>query len=83
MKTAVINARVQPKLKHDVEAILTQLGISTTQAITMYFEQIKLNNGIPFKLEIPNKETIKAMEDARENRVDVVSIEQLRRGFEK
>ena len=45
MKTAIINARVKPELKGDVEKILAQLGITTTQAITMFFEQIKMNRG--------------------------------------
>lgn len=65
MKTAIINARVKPELKTEVEQILEQLGITTTQAITMFFEQIKLNRGIPFELKLPNEETLAAMEDAR------------------
>jgi len=67
MKTSIINARIRPELKGDVEQILSQLGISTTQAITMFFEQIKINRGIPFAVQLPNDETIKAMEDARNN----------------
>ncbi len=66
MKTAIINARVKPELKSDVEKILAQLGITTTQAITMFFEQIKMNRGIPFQLKIPNAETEAAMKEARE-----------------
>jgi len=78
MKTEIINARVKPDLKSDVEKILSQLGITTTQAITMYFEQIKMNKGIPFQLKIPNAETLKAMEDARENQnLEEVSLEQI------
>ena len=34
----------------------------------MYFEQIKINNGIPFSLIVANDETIKAMKDARNNK---------------
>ena len=67
MKTAIINARVNPKLKGDVEHILSQLGITTSQAITMFFEQIKINRGIPFQLKLPNEETLQAMTDARNN----------------
>jgi len=37
MKSAIINARIKPELKTDVESILSQLGITTTQAITMFF----------------------------------------------
>ncbi|VAW71849.1 DNA-damage-inducible protein J [hydrothermal vent metagenome] len=74
MKTSIINARVRPELKGDVEQILSKLGISTTQAITMFFEQIKINRGIPFPLQLPNDETIQAMLDARENK-NLTSIE--------
>lgn len=68
MKTAIINARVRPELKGDVDKILSKLGITTTQAITMFFEQIKINKGIPFDLKLPNDETIDAMLEARENK---------------
>ncbi|MEZ5535755.1 MAG: type II toxin-antitoxin system RelB/DinJ family antitoxin [Thiolinea sp.] len=78
MKTSVINARVTPQLKKDVDQILSKLGISTTQAITMYFEQIRLNNGIPFSLKIPNEETIAAMKAARKEQGETVTVDQLR-----
>ena len=79
MKTAIINARIKPELKMDVEAILAQLGITTTQAITMFFEQVKMNRGIPFELKIPNAETLEAMEDARANRnLENITIEGLK-----
>jgi len=79
MKTAIINARVKPDLKNDVEQILSQLGITTTQAITMYFEQIKMAKGIPFQLKIPNDETLQAMKDARANKnMEDITLDQLK-----
>ncbi len=79
MKTAIINARVKPDLKNEVEQILSQLGITTTQAITMYFEQIKMTKGIPFQLKIPNDETFQAMKDARANKnMEDVTLDQLK-----
>jgi len=79
MKTAIINARVKPELKAEVESILSQLGITTTQAITMFFEQVKINRGIPFELKIPNAETIEAMEEARAERdMESITIEDLK-----
>ncbi len=67
MKTSIINARIKPELKGDVEEILSTLGITTTQAITMFFEQIRLQRGIPFSLQLPNEETTQALLDARNN----------------
>ena len=79
VKTAIINARIRPELKGDVENILSQLGLTTTQAITLFFEQIRITQGIPFELKIPNDETVQAMKDARNNHeLEEVSIEQLR-----
>ena len=67
MKTSIINARIKPDLKHEVEKILSKLGLSKTQAITLFFEQIRLNQGIPFPLQLPTDETVQAMLDAREH----------------
>jgi len=80
MKTSIINARVKPELKGEVEQILSKLGITTTQAITMFFEQIKLNRGIPFALQLPNDETEQAMLEARENNnLEPLNVSKLKR----
>ena len=64
-KSAFIRARVEPELKEDVLDILKTLGLSLTEAITLFFKMIKLNRGLPFEVKIPNEETLAAMEDAR------------------
>ena len=53
MKSVAINTRVNPELKKDVEEILGSLGLTTSQAITLYLQQIRLNKGIPFRLQLP------------------------------
>jgi len=58
MKTQVINARIEPELKNQVETIFKELGLSTTQAITMFYKQVVLNNGIPFDIKIPNEKSV-------------------------
>lgn len=62
-KSAVVRARVEPELKEHAEAIFRKLGLNTTQAITMFYKQVGLCNGLPFDVRIPNKETLKAFED--------------------
>ena len=63
-KTAMIRARIEPKLKNDVEYIFKKLGITTTEAISLFYNQIKLKRGIPFEINIPNEITRKAIKDA-------------------
>ena len=79
MKTAAINARIAPDLKEDVESILARLGVTTTQAITMYFEQIRMNKGLPFSVRIPNEETLQAMREAEAGELTQLDLEQLRK----
>ncbi len=62
-KSAMIRARIEPDLKGEVESILKQLGLTTTEAITLFYNQVRLKNGIPFELKIPNKVTLKTFKD--------------------
>jgi DNA-damage-inducible protein J len=62
-KTALINARTEPDLKEEVEGILKKLGLSTTEAINIFFHQVKMRRGLPFPVEIPNEETLKTFRD--------------------
>ena len=43
--------RINEKIKNEVTPILSDLGISLSEAINMFLHQIKLNNGIPFELK--------------------------------
>ena len=67
-KTATVHARIQPVLKMRAEAILDELGISTSEAIAIFFSQIALRKGIPFEVRIPNKTTRKAMRQSQSGR---------------
>lgn len=61
MKTAVITARIEPTLKQEVETVLGELGMTTSQAVLLYFRQIALQKGLPFPVKIP---------DSRESFID-------------
>ncbi|PIP08178.1 MAG: type II toxin-antitoxin system antitoxin, RelB/DinJ family [Syntrophobacterales bacterium CG23_combo_of_CG06-09_8_20_14_all_48_27] len=63
-KTALISARTERDLKEEVEVILKALGLSTTEAINIFFRQVKMRKGLPFPVEIPNEETLKTFRDS-------------------
>lgn len=63
-KSEVVRARVTPELKQAAEQMLNQLGISMSDAITIFLNQVRLRGGLPFDVLIPNEETRKAIEDA-------------------
>lgn len=55
-KNATINMRVDASLKSDVERILHALGISTTEAINMFLNRVRLSKGIPFPVQMNDEE---------------------------
>ncbi len=54
-KTSNVYARIEPETKEQAEAILSKLGIPSSVAINMFYNQIILNNGLPFEVKIPIK----------------------------
>ena len=62
-KSATVRARIESDLKESVEKLFKKLGISTTEAINLFYRQVKLRNGLPFNVVIPNKTTEKVFKD--------------------
>lgn len=62
-KSAMIRARIEPKLKADVEKLFAKLGVSSSEAIQMFYAQVRLHKGLPFDVHIPNAATRKTFCD--------------------
>ncbi len=65
-KTQMIHARIDPKVKRSAERVFAKIGISTTEAIRLFFKQVDLHKGLPFPVRIPNAETVAAMKEAND-----------------
>jgi DNA-damage-inducible protein J len=63
-RNATIRARVDPELKAEVEKLFSKLGLSTTEAINLFYRQVKMRNGLPFSVVIPNKTTERVFKDS-------------------
>jgi DNA-damage-inducible protein J len=55
-KTGIIHIRVDEDLKARAENVLREVGVSTTNVVTMLLHQIVLRRGIPFDVSNPNTE---------------------------
>lgn len=62
-KVATVNARIELNLKLHAEAILHKMGMSSAEAIRIFYAQVCLQNGLPFDVKIPNKKTLNAIEE--------------------
>ena len=75
-KTETIRARIEPELKRQAEALFSQLGLSTTEAIRLFYKQATLQRGLPFAVRLPNAETSEALRQAQEHE-DLIEYESL------
>ena len=58
---AVINIRVNDEVKKEAEIIFKSLGLNMSVAMNLFLKKCINENGIPFDLKIPNKETNKIL----------------------
>ncbi len=63
-KTAIIQTRIDPVVKHNAQIILKKLNISMSEAISIYLSQISLHKGIPFELKLPNEFTANTLRES-------------------
>ena len=73
-KTATVRARLEPELKDRAEVVFRRLGLNATQAITLFYKQVELRDGLPFDLVIPTALTKRTFEQTDSGR-DVVMCE--------
>ena len=64
-KTETIRVRVEPEIKREAEEVFEALGLSVTEAITLFYRQVALCQGLPFSMKIPNAETREAIRQAQ------------------
>lgn len=79
-----VSVKETTSMKLDVETkakakeIFKELGITMGEAVNMFLSQVTLHKGLPFEVKIPNDETKKAIEEAREGiNMESVSLEEM------
>ena len=83
-KTEMIRARMEPELKREAEETFSALGLSATEAITLFYKQVALHHGLPFALRVPNATTAEALRQAHtgEGLTEYASVDELMAEFE-
>jgi DNA-damage-inducible protein J len=69
-----INVKLEPIIKDKVSVILSELGISVTEAVKIFLHKVVAENGIPFAIKLdykPNEETIKAIKDPHSEEISI------------
>ena len=80
-RTAMIHARTDVELKAEAGTILKNLGLSYTEAINLFLNQVRMRKGLPFPVEIPPSTSMGVIEWRRKRFILRKSL-QIRVGLE-
>jgi len=63
---------MEPRLKNKAEHVFRRLGLTATQAITLFYKQVELRKGLPFDVAIPSDTTRRTLDNTDAERDLVV-----------
>ncbi len=65
----VVRARIDSTLKKEATAVLSDMGLSVSDAIRLLLVRAASEKALPFDVRVPNAATQAAMRDARKGKV--------------
>lgn len=81
MADCIVRSRVEPSLKIKANRVLSEMGISMSDALRLFLRQVVVTKSLPFQVRLPNAETIKAMQAADRSEGKDTTIEQLKKDW--
>ena len=74
-RTQAFYSRVEPDLKAKADAIFARLGMSSSDAVNIFFNQSLMEKGLPFAMSLPryNEETLEAMAEGKQLAKDILA----------
>ena len=76
-KSANLYVRIEPEVKEKAEKILSEIGLSASSAVNMFYKQIILRRGLPFEATVPERR-FPSMEGMSQKEIDA----EIARGFQ-
>lgn len=70
--TDVVRARIDADLKKEASAVLSEMGLSVSDAIRLMLVRIAADRALPFEIRVPNDKTQAALRAARQGEVTQV-----------
>jgi len=81
VKSANVTARVEPEVKSEAEAIISELGLSVSTVINSLYKQIILRRGIPYTLTLSAEpKSVSEMSKAEYDLMMKTGLEQAKNG---
>lgn len=62
---SVVRARIDEKTKREASAVLSEMGLTVSDAFRLMLARVAADKALPFETLVPNAETVEAMKAAR------------------
>lgn len=81
-RTATLYARIDPEIKAQAESILSDLNMTASGAINLFYKQIVLHRGLPFEVKMPKHKLMNIDEATDEEITEAVlkGLEEIEQG---
>jgi DNA-damage-inducible protein J len=68
--TQLVQTRIDGEIKAEATAVLASIGLTISDAVRLLLTRIAREKALPFEPLVPNEETIAAMREAREGKLE-------------
>jgi len=69
MKDSIVTARIDSNLKKEAENILKKIGLNSSTAIGLFYSNVVINKGLPFRLRL---DTVPSLSDAEQKNIEKI-----------
>ena len=74
---ALVQTRINPEIKDEATIVLRAIGLTVSDAVRLMLTRVAHEKALPFEPLIPNQATIAAMKEARDGKLETVTLDDL------
>ncbi len=78
---SLVQTRINAEIKEEAAAVLQAIGLTVSDAVRLMLTRVAREKALPFEPLIPNEVTIAAMKEAREGKLETVTLKGLQSVF--
>ena len=74
---SLVQTRINAEIKEEAATVLRAIGLTVSDAVRLMLTRVAREKALPFEPLIPNDVTIAAMKEARERKLETVTLDDL------
>ena len=74
---SLVQTRINAEIKEEASTVLRAIGLTVSDAVRLMLTRVAREKALPFEPLIPNDVTIAAMKEARERKLETVTLDDL------